>query len=93
MGRERIAARLLVAADGARSTIRERAGIASHGWSYGQSASSPRSRTSAIITAAPRSISCPPGPFAILPLKGRRSSIVWTEQTAEAERIVALPDA
>src|SRR5499433_2002070 len=32
-----LAARLLVAADGARSAIRERAGIASHGWSYGQS--------------------------------------------------------
>jgi len=34
----------------------------------------------------------PAGPFAILPLKGRRSSIVWTETTAEAERIVALSD-
>ena len=29
-------ARLLVAADGARSSIRERAGIATHGWGYGQ---------------------------------------------------------
>src|SRR5215510_15696414 len=35
---EALAARLLVAADGARSAIRERAGIACHGWSYGQSA-------------------------------------------------------
>src|SRR5262249_18997030 len=35
---EALAARLLVAADGARSAIRERAGIASHGWGYGQSA-------------------------------------------------------
>src|SRR4029078_6685439 len=34
----------------------------------------------------------PAGPFAILPLKGRRSSIVWTEEKREAERIVALPD-
>src|SRR5262249_11304125 len=31
-----LSARLLVAADGAHSVIRERAGIASHGWSYGQ---------------------------------------------------------
>jgi 2-octaprenyl-6-methoxyphenol hydroxylase len=44
-----LSARLLVAADGAHSAIRERAGIASHGWSYGQSA---------ITTAGPRSISC-----------------------------------
>jgi 2-octaprenyl-6-methoxyphenol hydroxylase len=34
----------------------------------------------------------PAGPFAILPLKGRRSSIVWTEETEAAERIVALAD-
>ena len=33
-----MSARLLVAADGARSAIREQAGIASHGWSYDQSA-------------------------------------------------------
>src|SRR5205807_5237450 len=34
----------------------------------------------------------PAGPFAILPLTGRRSSIVWTEESGAAERIVALPD-
>jgi 2-octaprenyl-6-methoxyphenol hydroxylase len=87
-----IAARLLVAADGARSSIRDRAGIAVHGWDYGQSA---------IVTTVSherdhegRAVEhfLPAGPFAILPLKGRRSSIVWTETTKEAERIVALPD-
>jgi 2-octaprenyl-6-methoxyphenol hydroxylase len=85
-------ARLLVAADGARSSIREHAGIAVHGWEYGQSA---------IVTNVTherdhngRAIEhfLPAGPFAILPLKGKRSSIVWTETTAEADRIVALPD-
>jgi 2-octaprenyl-6-methoxyphenol hydroxylase len=35
----------------------------------------------------------PAGPFAILPLKGNRSSIVWTETAKEAERILALDDA
>jgi 2-octaprenyl-6-methoxyphenol hydroxylase len=35
----------------------------------------------------------PAGPFAILPLRHRRSSIVWTEHAAEAERIIGLPDA
>jgi 2-octaprenyl-6-methoxyphenol hydroxylase len=94
---EAFAARLLVAADGAHSAIRERAGIASHGWSYGQSA---------IVTTVAHERDhhgraeehfLPAGPFAILPLKddaaaGHRSSIVWTEDTQEALRIVALPD-
>jgi 2-octaprenyl-6-methoxyphenol hydroxylase len=87
-----IAARLLVAADGARSAIRACAGIASHGWNYDQSA---------IVTTVGHARDhggraeehfLPAGPFAILPLKGARSSIVWTEQTRDAERIVALPD-
>jgi 2-octaprenyl-6-methoxyphenol hydroxylase len=86
-------ARLLVAADGTRSRVRERAGIASHGWSYNQSG---------IVTTVAHERDhhgraeehfLPSGPFAILPLKGRRSSIVWTERTAEANRLVALDDA
>ncbi|HMK70490.1 MAG TPA: ubiquinone biosynthesis hydroxylase [Xanthobacteraceae bacterium] len=87
-----IATRLLVAADGARSSIRERAGVAVHGWEYGQSA---------IVTTVGHERDhggraeehfLPAGPFAILPLTGHRSSIVWTETTPEAKRIVALPD-
>ena len=87
-----VAARLLVAADGARSFIRERADIAVHGWNYGQSAivinvDHERPHDGRAIEHF-----LPAGPFAILPLKGNRSSIVWTETAAEAERLVALPD-
>jgi 2-octaprenyl-6-methoxyphenol hydroxylase len=87
-----IRTKLLVAADGARSRLRERAGIATHGWSYGQSA---------IVTTVAHERShhgraeehfLPAGPFAILPLRHNRSSIVWTEQTEEADRIMALAD-
>jgi 2-octaprenyl-6-methoxyphenol hydroxylase len=83
----------LVAADGARSRVREQAGIKTIGWNYGQAA---------IVTTVAHERDhhgraeehfLPAGPFAILPLKGRRSSIVWTEETREAERIVALPEA
>jgi 2-octaprenyl-6-methoxyphenol hydroxylase len=87
-----IAARLLVGADGARSRIREQAGIATYGWDYDQAA---------IVTTVAHERDhqgraeehfLPAGPFAILPLKGNRSSIVWTEEKREAGRMVALPD-
>jgi 2-octaprenyl-6-methoxyphenol hydroxylase len=82
---------LLVAADGGRSALRERAGIVTHGWEYDQSG---------IVVAVAHERDhlgraeehfLPAGPFAILPLTGKRSSLVWTETRDEAERIVALP--
>jgi len=87
-----IGARLLVGADGARSLIRDQAGIASHGWDYGQSAIVTTVAHERDHEGCAEEHFLPAGPFAILPLTGRRSSIVWTEHTREAERIVALPD-
>ena len=87
-----IAARLLVAADGARSTIREAAGIATHGWTYGQSAIVINVAHERDHHGRAEEHFLPAGPFAILPLKDRRSSIVWTERSDEAARIMALPD-
>ena len=84
-------ARLLVAADGARSKLRAQAGIKTVNWSYGQSG---------IVATigherehGGRAVQhfLAGGPFAILPLAGKRSSIVWTEKTDEAERLLALP--
>jgi 2-octaprenyl-6-methoxyphenol hydroxylase len=83
---------LLVAADGARSSIRTSAGIATHGWDYGQSAIVINVAHERDHEGRAEEHFLPAGPFAILPLKGRRSSIVWTEETGEAQRIVALPD-
>ncbi len=83
---------LLVAADGARSTIRGKAGIATHGWSYGQSAIVVNVAHARDHRGRAEEHFLPAGPFAILPLKGNRASIVWTETTAEAERIMALPE-
>jgi len=88
----RIEASLLVAADGARSKLRERAGIATHGWDYDQSG--------IVVTVGherdhggrAEEHFLPAGPFAILPLTGKRSSLVWTERRAEAARIIALAD-
>jgi 2-octaprenyl-6-methoxyphenol hydroxylase len=88
-----IAASLLIAADGARSKLRERAGIPTHGWDYDQAG--------IVVTVGherdhhgrAEEHFLPAGPFAILPLTGNRSSLVWTEKRSEAVRIIALPEA
>ena len=87
-----IEASLLIAADGARSKLRERAGIATNGWDYDQSG--------IVVTVGherehhgrAEEHFLPAGPFAILPLTGKRSSLVWTEKRKEAARIVGLSD-
>ena len=88
-----IEASLLVAADGARSRLRERAGIVTHGWDYDQSG--------IVVTVGherdhhgrAKEHFLPAGPFAILPLTGKRSSLVWTETRSEAARITTLGEA
>jgi 2-octaprenyl-6-methoxyphenol hydroxylase len=91
-GGEKISARLLVGADGARSRIREQAGIATHGWNYDQSAIVTTVAHEREHNGRAEEHFLPAGPFAILPLTGKRSSIVWTETAREAERMVALSD-
>jgi len=86
---EAVATRLLIAADGVRSRLREIAGIRTLEWRYGQSA--------IVVTVAherdhegvAEEHFLPAGPFAILPLVRRRSSLVWTERSEDAARLVA----
>lgn len=89
----RLDASLLVACDGGRSKLRGLAGIPIVSWRYGQTA---------IVTTVEhdkdhggRAVEhfLPSGPFAILPLREKRSSLVWTEPETEAQRLLALPDA
>ncbi len=85
---------LAVAAEGRRSPRRDLAGIKVISWAYPQSA---------IVTTVSHSEPhhgvatqhfLEAGPFAILPLVGGyRSSLVWTEASAEADRVMALDDA
>ena len=89
---ETISARLLVAADGARSSIRERCGIQTVGSDYGQSGIVTTVAHERDHNGRAEEHFMPAGPFAILPLTGCRSSLVWTEKSAEADRIVALSD-
>jgi 2-octaprenyl-6-methoxyphenol hydroxylase len=92
-GGEILSARLVVAADGARSRLRALAEIPTVGWDAGQSG--------IVATIAHerdhkgRAVQrfLPVGPFAVLPMKGRRSSIVWNESHADAKALLALaPD-
>lgn len=91
-GGERLNARLLVAADGVRSRLRAIAGIDTVGHGYDQ-----LGLTATVAHERPhggRAIQhfLPGGPFAILPLAGNRSAIVWTEARDIAERLAALDD-
>ena len=81
--------RLLVAADGVKSRLRDMAGIKTVTWEYGQSGIVCTVAHERPHNGRAEEHFLPAGPFAILPLKGNRSSIVWTERTADAERLVA----
>jgi 2-octaprenyl-6-methoxyphenol hydroxylase len=90
---ETIAARLLVAADGVRSRLRALAGIGTVGRDYGQSGIVATVAHERDHQGRAEEHFLPGGPFATLPLKAKdgrhRSSLVWTEPTDTAERLVA----
>lgn len=84
--------KLVVAADGSRSRIREAARIKTHGWKYWQSCivAFVKPEKSHNNTAYEKFWSS--GPFAILPLPGNRCRIVWTAPHEEAKALCALDD-
>jgi len=88
-----LTAPLVIACDGRRSAVAEAAGIRRLRWGYGQTG-----LVNAIAHELPHDGLAhqsffPGGPFAVLPLPGNRSSLVWSERTAEAERLHGLDDA
>lgn len=89
---ETITTRLLVAADGVRSKLRDMAGIKTVNWDYGQMGIVATIAHERPHNGLAEEHFMPAGPFAILPLKGNRSSIVWTETRDNAERLMAADD-
>ena len=87
-----VTARLLIAADGVRSKLREMAGIKTVHWSYDQSGIVTTVAHERPHNGRAEEHFLPAGPFAILPLTGNRSSLVWTERTVDAERLIAEDD-
>ena len=85
-----LGARLVVAADGGRSKLRDLAGIATVGWDTGQAGLVATIAHERDHHGRAEQHFLPSGPFAILPLPGNRSSIVWNEGTADMEALLAL---
>lgn len=84
--------RLLVGADGRRSGTAERAGIKRTGWDYGQTALVCAIEHDRPHNGIAHQFFMPPGPLAILPLPGNRSSIVWSERSDRAAAIQSLDE-
>jgi len=85
-----IRARLVAAADGKASPLRKAAGIRTIEWSYPQTGIVATVQHERPHRGVAVEHFLPAGPFAILPLTGNRSSIVWTERAELAPRILAM---
>lgn len=88
----RILAPLAVAADGKNSRLRAEAGITTTGWSYGQHGIVCTVEHERPHGNVAHEHFMPSGPFAILPLVGNRSSLVWTERSDITPRLMGLAD-
>jgi 2-octaprenyl-6-methoxyphenol hydroxylase len=91
-GGRQLTAKLLVAADGVRSSMRDLAGIKTVHWPYHQwgivtTVAHERDHNGRAVEHF-----LPAGPFAILPLKGKRSSLVWTESERDAKRLLSMDE-
>lgn len=88
-----LTARLVIAADGATSQVRDWFGIATQRWDYGQ--------TAVITNVTPRlphgnrafERFTDGGPLALLPMSDDRCSVVWTVRGTHAAQVMAMDDA
>ena len=88
----RVRSLLVVGADGRRSVSRECAGISAKSWDYDQVAiatSFPHSRPHHGVSSE---FHRPGGPLTVVPLPGRRSSLVWVERTKQAAEVAKIDD-
>ncbi len=87
-----VAARLIIGADGRNSPLRDAAGIRATRFDYQQTAI-----VCTVAHARPHrgvavELFLPSSPFAMLPLTGQRSSVVWSEKSGLARDMLALDD-
>lgn len=85
-------ARLVIGADGRQSRVRQAAGIVARDWLY------PQVALTAILShrrdhrETSTEFHTRKGPCTLVPLPGRRSSLVWMLDPAEADQVAALDD-
>ncbi len=86
-----VAAKLAVAADGRDSPMRDHMGIGIVSWSYPQMGIVATVEHERPHNGTAYEHFLPSGPFAILPMTGNRSSLVWTEDETLAPQMMQLP--
>jgi 2-octaprenyl-6-methoxyphenol hydroxylase len=84
---------LVIAADGAKSLLRERAGIATTGWNYWQSCITATIKTEKPHQNVAYERFWYAGPIGVLPLADGRCQVVWTLPHQQAEELRDLPAA
>lgn len=87
-----LTARLVVAADGVRSVVREQAGIEADHIEYEQVALTAVMTTQRFHDYVAYERFTEDGPIAILPLTDGRCGMVWTRKPEDVARLLALPD-
>lgn len=86
-----VRSKLALACDGRNSRLRDWAGIKTVGWDYDQVGIVATVEHEEDHEGVAQEFFLPGGPFAILPMTGKRASLVWTERTREAKALLALP--
>lgn len=94
---QHLRARLVVAADGAHSRLRQYVGLPTREWDYDQQAIVATVRSNQVHQYTARQSFSNTGPLAFLPLQADNGdehfcSIVWSQDTLEARRLMALDD-
>ena len=89
---QQIRSRLVIAADGARSPLRQQAGIKTFGWQYWQACVVATLKLESPHDNTAYEWFWKTGPSGILPLRDNRCRIVWTATRTEAEELLALDD-
>jgi 2-octaprenyl-6-methoxyphenol hydroxylase len=85
-----VAAPLVIGADGRGSMVRAASGIGVMGWDYGHVGVVATVGLERDHQGVAYEHFLPTGPFAILPLTGRRASLVWTERRAAGEALMTV---